>query len=192
MVILNLLIAAFLAVIGLFETDGGDGGGEPDKGKPDGGSDDDIDDGGEPDKGADPAAEVAKWKALARKHEAQAKANAKAATRLKELEDAGKSEIEKANDAASTEKRRADEAEMKLLRMEVAIEKGLSPAQAKRLVGTTREELEADANELLEAFTKEGGETRTKPATGLRSRSVPGAEPEETDPHKLAAQVPRI
>jgi hypothetical protein len=40
-------------------------------------------------------------------------------------------------------------AEQRALRAEVANAKGLTPTQAKRLVGETREELEADADELL-------------------------------------------
>lgn len=36
------------------------------------------------------------------------------------------------------------------LKLQVALEKGLSAKQVKRLVGTTREELEADADELIE------------------------------------------
>lgn len=45
--------------------------------------------------------------------------------------------------------RQAREAESRALRAEVANAKGLTPTQAKRLVGTTREELEADADELI-------------------------------------------
>lgn len=44
---------------------------------------------------------------------------------------------------------RAKESEARALRAEVANAKGLTPTQAKRLVGGTREELEADADELL-------------------------------------------
>jgi hypothetical protein len=202
MALLNLVLGALFTVLGLFDGSGsGDGGaaggdgGTPGQGAGGPGSDDDSgdDDGdaGDPDTGTDPKAEAAKWKALARKHEAKAKANATAATKLKQLEDADKTELEREKDARTASDRRATEAETKLLRMEVAIEKGLSTTQAKRLVGDTREELETDADELLEAFKAEGGDGRTKPATGLRSRSVPGAEPEDNDPTKLAAMVPR-
>lgn len=38
------------------------------------------------------------------------------------------------------------------LRLEVAVEKGLDPKQAKRLQGETKEDLEADADDLLESF----------------------------------------
>jgi hypothetical protein len=40
------------------------------------------------------------------------------------------------------------------MRAEVALLKGLTPAQVKRLVGATREELEADADELLTLFPR--------------------------------------
>jgi hypothetical protein len=45
--------------------------------------------------------------------------------------------------------RQARESETRALRAEVANAKGLTATQAKRLVGATREELEADADELL-------------------------------------------
>ena len=43
----------------------------------------------------------------------------------------------------------AKDAENRAVRAEIANAKGLTPSQAKRLVGSTREELEADADELL-------------------------------------------
>jgi hypothetical protein len=46
----------------------------------------------------DPVAEVEKWKALSKKNEARAKENAAAAKRLAELEEAGKTEAQKAAD----------------------------------------------------------------------------------------------
>lgn len=45
--------------------------------------------------------------------------------------------------------RQAKDSESRALRAEVANAKGLTPNQAKRLVGESREELEADADELL-------------------------------------------
>jgi len=83
------------------------------------------------------------------------KANKEAETlrlKLQEFEDRDKTEAQKLADRAEAAEKRAVELETKALRLEVASEKGLTPAQAKRLVGTTREELEADADELLETF----------------------------------------
>lgn len=177
--------------------------------------DDDADDDAKPDKGGksdkDEPDEVTKWKTLARKHEGQLKKLGikspeeveelrNAARRLRELEDADKSESEKAKEEAAREKKRADEAEARLVRLEVGAEKGLTPSQARRLVGSTREELEADADELLEAFggskdKKGDGDERPgglkRPDVKPRSGTVPDAEPEDNDPAKLAAMVPR-
>jgi len=55
-----------------------------------------------------------------------------------------------------------------VLRLEVASEQGLTSAQAKRLVGTTRDELEADAKELLDTFkAPESDDDRDGVATSL-------------------------
>lgn len=81
----------------------------------------DSDDKGKP-AGKDLSAEVAKWKALARKHEGNAKTNAAAAKKLGELEDAQKTEAERmaaAKDAAEAKAvaaiNRAVAAEIKVL-----------------------------------------------------------------------------
>jgi hypothetical protein len=79
--------------------------------------------------------------------------------RLKQFEDRDKSEAEKLASRAEEAERRAQESESRALRLEVAAEKGLTAAQAKRLVGSTRDELETDAAELLETFKA----TRAKP-----------------------------
>lgn len=155
---------------------------EDKKDKPDTGTD-----------GKDVAAEVEKWKALARKHEANAKANAAKAKQLDESEEANKTEIQKAADRAADAEKRAAEAEMRALRAEVAYSKGLTPSQAKRLVGTTQEELEADADEFLESIKPDesGKAPGGKPKEDLRGGSEPSEDPEEMDPKKLADMVPR-
>lgn len=99
-----------------------------------------------------PTETVEFWKQKAREQEARAKANATAAQRLEEIENASKTEQQRAAEALTAAERRASEAEAAALRLEVAADKGLTPAQAKRLVGSTREELEADAEDLLTNF----------------------------------------
>lgn len=99
-----------------------------------------------------PTETVEFWKQKAREQETRAKANSTAAERLKEIEDAQKSAEERAAEALTAAEKRAQEAEGRALRLEIASEKGLTPAQAKRLVGASREELEADADDLLENF----------------------------------------
>lgn len=120
-------------------------------------------------------AEANKWKSLARQNEKVAKSNAEAAKRLAELEEADKSETEKLASERDQHRTRADSAELSLARLEVALDKGLTRAQAKRLVGSTREELEADADELLSDL---GGVTR-KPGSfdaGAKTKTANGGD----------------
>lgn len=116
--------------------------------------------------------------------------------RLKEIEDKDKSEVQKLTDEVAALRKTATDHETKALRAEVAMAKGLSAAQAKRLVGTTKEELEADADEVLEAFPTPGGAATAppgkKPVPDLRGGTEPNTDPEETDPAKLAESVPRV
>jgi hypothetical protein len=142
-------------------------------------------------------AEAEKWKALSRKHEDQAKANADAARRLREAEDAEKSELEKATERAATAEKRADESEAKALRYEVAQAKSIPPKLLRFLTGSTREELEQSADELLEAVKPDTGAGSEEPPTGrpkerLRAGASNDGEPEETDPRKLAAKISRM
>lgn len=155
----------------------------------------DSGDGGEPDY----KAEAEKWKVMSRKHEGEAKANRDAAKRLKDIEDANKTEVQKLADEKAAAENAAKSTSGELMRLRVAMRKGLTEAQAKRLMGDTEEELEADADELLETFgaKKEPGSDKdagkpTRPKERLRSGAAPDEEPEETDPRKLAAAVPRL
>jgi chromosome segregation ATPase len=115
------------------------------------------------------------------------------AAKAKELEDASKTETQKAQEALTTAQQRAADAESRLMRLEVAVAKGLTPAQAKRLVGSTKEELEADADELLASFKSDdsGDRPLRRPVERLRGGGDPTEEPAETDPEKLAALVRR-
>lgn len=122
------------------------------------------------DKGATPdlAAEVEKWKALSRKNEADKKANAEKAKkadelqkRLDEIENAGKSELEKAIARAEAAEKRAQEldvtaksAQLAALKAEVGAEKGLPAALINRLTGEDRESIAADADAILAALPK--------------------------------------
>ena len=98
------------------------------------------------------------------KRAAEKRANELAA-RLKQIEDRDKGESEKIAERLAEAERRAEQADQRALRLEVASEKGLTAVQAKRLVGATREELEADADELLETF-KVNNKPKPDPAQG--------------------------
>ena len=64
----------------------------------------------------DLAAELARWKAEARKHEQRAKQNAAAAEKLSKIEEASKSELERAQAAATQAEERAKAAEERIAR----------------------------------------------------------------------------
>lgn len=113
---------------------------------------------------------------------ALSKANKEAETlrlKLREYEDRDKTEQQRLEERAAAAETRVQEVELRALRLEVAAEKGLTPAQAKRLVGTTREELEADAEELLETFAAANAPTtpRPDPSQGARSDMALNGDP---------------
>jgi hypothetical protein len=129
--------------------------------------------------------------------------------------DKSKTQLDKVSEQLAALTARAEAAEARETRAKVVAAKKLPPSLAKRLQGKTEEELTADADELLadwksaggkvdddegEQDGDKGGETpparpaaRTgRPTETLRSGAPTTArEPEETDPLKLAALIPR-
>lgn len=79
---------------------------------------------------------------------------------------------QRAEGAKTLEDRVADierqrvETEARAMRAEIANAKGLTPGQAKRLVGSTREELEADADELLADIGEQRNNNNRSPREG--------------------------
>jgi BMFP domain-containing protein YqiC len=161
------------------------------------------------------ASEGSKQRVLADLRKAR-EAKAALETRVKEMEaqlaeaDKSKPEMDKLREKLTALEERTAKAEYAQLRAEVAASKHLTPAQAKRLVGNTREELESDADELITEFggtsneggkadagapdkakTTGAGDLRTRPKENLRPGAVAGAEAMEMDPAKLAAKIPR-
>lgn len=117
--------------------------------------------------------------------------------RLREIEDRDKSEAEKLAEKAAAAEAKAQEAEARVLRLEVGASKGLTAAQTRRLVGTTREELEADADDLLESLRPAGDDTSnggarppSKPTENLRGGGDPTEEP-TVDIRKIVEAIPR-
>ena len=78
-------------------------------------------------------------------------------------------------DRVADMERRTAETEMRALRAEVANAKGLTPTQAKRLVGSTREELEADADELLADIGAQRSKSNVAPKEGTTPKN-PGSD----------------
>lgn len=131
----------------------------------------------------DLAAELAKWKHLARQNEAAAKANAEAAKKLAAIEDSQKTEQQRNAEKLAAAERRAAQAELKVLRSDVAAAKGVPAALAHRLHGTTREEIEADADALLEAVPRNG--TAAPPPVETPNSGTAGGDPRQL----LAAMI---
>lgn len=130
---------------------------------------------------AEPAQAPAKpevdWKAEARKHEQRAKENAAKAKQFDELLESQKTEAQKLADRAAAAEKERDEARLEAVKFEVAQSKGLTAGQTKRLVGATREELEADAEQLLadlKQANRPGG-----PADQGQRGTAPTADPRQ-------------
>lgn len=114
------------------------------------------------------------------------------ATKVKEHEDASKSEAEKRDERAALAEKNAALATLEAARLRVALKKGLTETQAKRLIGDTEEALEADADELLESFKGDVQDTTRRPRERLRPGAVPSADTDEgLSPRELAAKVPQ-
>lgn len=96
----------------------------------------------------DSAAEVEKWKALARKNEARAKENAEKAQRLDALEEANKTEQQKLSDAADLARKEAAETAVELAKLRAAVKHGLSDDDLELLGTGTAEEIEGRAERL--------------------------------------------
>lgn len=147
---------------------------------------------------------------LAAMKDALRKANKEAAdsrAKLQELSDRDKSDAEKLADRVTAAEKRADEAEARALRIEVAIAKGLKPAQAKYVTGVTREEMETSADEVLRDFgggapagEGDGGEGKpgdpakpnptNRPKENLQGGGDP-SQPAAPDMRKVVDTIPR-
>ena len=90
---------------------------------------------------------VKKLRAEAAKYRTEAQ---EAKAKAQEYEDAQKSELERAQDKLQQIESAKAEAEAKLLRYEVATEKGIQGSLMDLLVGSSKEELEAKADLILE------------------------------------------
>lgn len=112
------------------------------------------------------------------------------AGKYEQLEDEKKTEAQRLAEDRDGHKSRAEKAEAELMRLQVGLDKGLTPAQAKRLTGSTKEELEADADELIATFGGSNKEPEGKPTPRLRGGGDPEEEPDE-DLSKILDDVPR-
>lgn len=91
-------------------------------------------------------AEARKWKELSRKNESRMKENAEKARLYDEVQEQGKSELQKAQEAAAKAEARAAAMEAEAMRAKVAAATGVD---ADLLSGSSEEELRASAERLL-------------------------------------------
>lgn len=120
---------------------------------------------------------------------------------VKEFQDKDKSESERLTEAAQEAASRADKAEAAQRRLQVAADRAPEgttfkqvKAVAKRLVGDTPDELEADADEMFALLAPATSKTKApngKPRENLKGGGEPDDEPEEMDPRKLANLIGR-
>ena len=103
------------------------------------------------------------WKAEARKWEARAKADHEAANQWREFETSQKSEVEKMADELARFKAEASESSTKLLKFEIASQKGIPTEALDLLNGSTREELESSADKLLSLIADQSKPNTPKP-----------------------------
>lgn len=125
-----------------------------------------------------------------REKRAAEKRAAELEARLKEFEDRDKTEAQKLAERAEKAERDLAAIQQNALRAEVALEKGLTPSQAKRLIGATREELEADADELLKDLGDAGKPRAPKPDPnqGRTPNGVP-LDPRAADLAQIEADI---
>lgn len=111
------------------------------------------------------------WKAEARKWEQRAKENTEAAKKLADIEEANKTEIQKAQERAAAAEQRATQAELTALKVRIAAEKGV-PVEV--LHGNDEAAITAAADKVLA-----WAESSKKPAPAVRSLKS-GATSEDT------------
>lgn len=147
-------------------------------------------------------AQDAREDALAEKREAESQATELQAELDKKSDPDTKAELDKARAKQAEAETKAAEAEARADRAEVAAEKGLTPNQAKRLSGSTKEELLADADEFLKEFAPakaegdedegdEDGSGRTLPRSLALNNGGDPRPPvdQEPDYDAIAAQI---
>lgn len=120
-------------------------------------------------------------RAEAAKYRTEAKANADAAAKLREIEDAQKSEAQRAQEALAAAQRDAETARLEALRYRVGVSAGLPPEAISRLQGATEDEIAADAAKLADLLKPAAPPVAGKPAATFQSGAVPPEAQSPTD-----------
>lgn len=128
------------------------------------------------------------WKAKAREWEKRAKQNMARISELEPkakqfetLEAASKSELERAQEQAQALQQELASTQRQALVASVALDKGLPANLARRLQGDTRDDLEADADDLLAQFPQQSSSEprapRVDPSQGSSSNGRTATDP---------------
>lgn len=151
-------------------------------------------------------AEAAKWKDVSLKAEARAnkaaataKANAGAAQKLAAIEDANKTEIQRATDRAAQAEERATQAEGRYHRTLAAAQHEIPPSLIDLITGSTEDEITASAEALAAAINERATDIASataranglqpqrpqsqRPVESLRPGAVPASQPDNNDPN---------
>lgn len=117
----------------------------------------------------DPVLDTTDWKVEARKWEQRAKDNKDAADRLTQLEDAQKSELERAQEAAELAQRELADVKAEATRFRIAAKYGISEEdQEVFLTASDEEGLERQASKLSEKITaKQTNDPEKAPRAGF-------------------------
>ena len=135
---------------------------------------------GDPKKGPDPIP-YDRFKAVNEENNSLKSRIAALEAAAKEKEDANKSELQKLQEQFSDMNSKWEAAEQKSMKLEVAQLKGIPVNLVDRLQGSTREELEADADSLAAFLKPPGGPGATPPPKGGKPTGfdLEGKSPEE-------------
>lgn len=167
--------------------DGGGEGGTTDTGATDTGTDADAGtNGAEGEAGKDGAGENKDidWKAMSRKHEAEAKKNRDAAAELEKIKAKNRTAEEKAAKEAADAKADAEAARAEAARERAARKYGLSDEDLDFLEGTPADKFDAKAKALSERIKTAAPAGRSgRPASGGTTKT------DEMDPKKLAERA---
>jgi flagellar biosynthesis GTPase FlhF len=109
---------------------------------------------------------------------------------IRKLEESSKSDLEKANEARAALEAKVSKMEADNLLASVALSKGVPSAAIKFLSGTTQEELETSADELMALTTPGATPTNnTRPKEKLTPGGVQPENEESLDPGELAKRI---
>lgn len=147
-------------------------------------------------------AEVSKWKSMARKHEAAAKANAEAARKYAEFEESQKTEQQRLADRLAAAERERDQAHQARAKLLAAATYGIPAGLLDRIGGSSEEEINESAQAIAQEIEAEVAKrlaatpppapapaSTGRPVEALRPGAAPGPDTSDgSDPNAWIRQ----